>query len=826
MRLHSSRKASLADCCFQAIDIQSTSKNTVIYKCQCILCGNECTAFTASDNGGSYKWNDSHLSRHLIKCHNVKGGHLSASFFSFDIAPYIPKDEKQETMDALWKKKKTSSKESQNQMSSDPIPNPTVVTFHPIPLAEQNISSVDVMRTMRIIMSDIALSWDKHNPLNELYWNNELATYYMSNKTIPVIHNNIRYYLKVALKEATDYSFSCDCWSVLNVEFKAIAFYIHIYYHRKFISLLLDVKPITNSTNDTIRSSFDQVCSDYGLSPSKYITTDNAGSNVKAFKENRIGGFAHRLNTACTHLTSTSKKVVGNLQIVERKMISDFFSVAEHICQVFRGSQWHPFKKWFHTNKNSFPDIAGCKITKPAKPCQTRWIGRLVYLNWLQQCGIAAFRYLLYTGVTSIDLVSFHDCLMQLPNVLIILNVMNNALELLAAESKSSAHLVIPLLRHMNNIFKEMDEKLNTYQTTLTSDFVSKKRKMDKQPPPQSINHSMDIESDDDDYEEEEEDDILFSFTGNEEKVNETSIAKLILKCFRYELKEGCLNVTGMEEKIFKAAACCYPHLGDYSKKVLDECIEEGSKKYNEVLNGIELPRNCSTLANCLEAVMGNFFHDTHDEKDSPFRKALLYCKDGDKGVRLTGNHKLVVNDCFSKYLNMKPAQLSKTLVSVSRAKANNHSNRTTMDYDREIEFIKMLNEIKTSRTIQMIPPQYQEENKEEVGDCLACFIVNEKVETLYDMVFDRMEVCFPETFGFVSKWLGSCLHYPATESACERFFRQLSLVVKKPGRTSLSPEKTCQIAFLHNYAIEIYHLLGEGKKMKYDFYKIMFGDL
>ena len=200
MRLHSSRKASLADCCFQAIDIQSTSKNTVIYKCQCILCGNECTAFTASDNGGSYKWNDSHLSRHLIKCHNVKGGHLSASFFSFDIGPYIPKDEKQETMDALWKKKKTSSKESQNQMSSDPIPNPTVVTFHPIPLAEQNISSVDVMRTMRIIMSNIALSWDKHNPLNELYWNNELATYYMSNKTIPVIHNNIRYYLKVALK--------------------------------------------------------------------------------------------------------------------------------------------------------------------------------------------------------------------------------------------------------------------------------------------------------------------------------------------------------------------------------------------------------------------------------------------------------------------------------------------------------------------------------------------------------------------------------------------------------------------------------------------------
>ena len=83
----------------------------------------------------------------------------------------------------------------------------------------------------------------------------------------------------------------------------------------------------------------------------------------------------------------------------------------------------------------------------------------------------------------------------------------------------------------------------------------------------------------DDDVYEEEEDDILFSFTGNEEIVNETSIAKLILQCFRYELKEGCLNVTGMEEKIFKADACCYPHLGDYSKKVLEECIEKRIEK-------------------------------------------------------------------------------------------------------------------------------------------------------------------------------------------------------------------------------------------------------
>ena len=75
-RLQSSRKASLADCCLQAVDIQSTYKNTIIFKCQCIFCGHECTAFSANDNAGSYNWNDSHL----IKCHNVKGGQLFASF--------------------------------------------------------------------------------------------------------------------------------------------------------------------------------------------------------------------------------------------------------------------------------------------------------------------------------------------------------------------------------------------------------------------------------------------------------------------------------------------------------------------------------------------------------------------------------------------------------------------------------------------------------------------------------------------------------------------------------------------------------------------------
>ena len=174
----------------------------------------------------------------------------------------------------------------------------------------------------------------------------------------------------------------------------------------------------------------------------------------------------------------------------------------------------------------------------------------------------------------------------------------------------------------------------------------------------------------------------------------------------------------------------------------------------------------------------------------------------------------------------MKPAQLSKAKVSVSRAMANKNSKRNEVDYEKELSFIDMLTLIKTSKTMMTIPNHYLEESVEGVGNCLACIVVDKKIETLYDMIFDRIEATFPETFGFVSTWFGSCLHYPATESACERFFRQLSLIVKKPGRTKMSQENTCQIAFIHNYANEIYCLLGEGKKMSYDFHKIIFGDI
>lgn len=90
MRLHSSKKASLADCCFQAVDIVLTNKETKTYQCQCILCGTVIQGFRNDVGGSGFKLNDDHLKQHLKLCHNASGSLISLYFISFDNGPYLP----------------------------------------------------------------------------------------------------------------------------------------------------------------------------------------------------------------------------------------------------------------------------------------------------------------------------------------------------------------------------------------------------------------------------------------------------------------------------------------------------------------------------------------------------------------------------------------------------------------------------------------------------------------------------------------------------------------------------------------------------------------
>ena len=82
----------------------------------------------------------------------------------------------------------------------------------------------------------------------------------------------------------------------------------------------------------------------------------------------------------------------------------------------------------------------------PLEPCETRWIEQINNLKWLRKFGVLVYRYLICGHNHTIDVNRLHSCLFQLPKVLVLLSLLNNAINLLAPEEEGSFHLVLPVL--------------------------------------------------------------------------------------------------------------------------------------------------------------------------------------------------------------------------------------------------------------------------------------------------------------------------------------------------------------------------------------------
>ena len=202
-----------------------------------------------------------------------------------------------------------------------------------------------------------------------------------------------------------------------------------------------------------------------------------------------------------------------------------------------------------------------------------------------------------------------------------------------------------------------------------------------------------------------------------------------------------------------------------------------------------------------------------YSEDESPFRKALIYRKGGETGVYLKGVHRNDYDPLFSEYYNMNISNLEKKRKSLQAA-LNNGRTRNKEEIRTTIAFIERIITIRRGKLDANVCADYVH-NKEqyEVISGVSSYVGNERFDDLYSMKTERLFERNPESLASVKEWMQASLHYPATESACERFFRQLSLIVKKQYRTKMSGDKSCQIAFLHYYAVQVYYLLGFGKE-------------
>ena len=126
------------------------------------------------------------------------------------------------------------------------------------------------------------------------------------------------------------------------------------------------------------------------------------------------------------------------------------------------------------------PDLNQITLKKPGKPCATRWIARIHHFEYLREYGVLIFRFLCCSNCKPINLPLLYNCLVQLPEILFLLNVVNNSLETLAFEKKATAHLVLPILEELKKFFLRNPWLTKVYLKTVRETINNAKNSTDE----------------------------------------------------------------------------------------------------------------------------------------------------------------------------------------------------------------------------------------------------------------------------------------------------------------------------------------------------------
>ena len=772
-----------AELFFCVVEEEIANGRAVAFKAKCLLCGAVISPFGTEFTGsGRRKWQRKPLLRHLKTVHKASHKQIEGEFSS--VASLQQETErcrrmKEKGIETFMIPKKRRAVEDEDCCSkractttpaTDPEDERVFMSIKDVGrgLELLKTKTLSVMKSMRVLTANIALSWDKRSENVGLYWNKEIASYYISDSTLPFIYKGVKTMIKALIPLFSGYSLTCDCWSNRKASFKAICYHIHVYHDNHYCSLLLDVIPISDGSAVTLESSFRRLCEEYGLDEKCLITTDNASNNVSCFGESRVSCAAHSINTACTHTMSlTADTSTYILKRNERKEIAEYFCTAETVCSVFKGAAYNDFVSWYARARVVMKDLVPVEVKKPPKSCETRWIGKILYLEWLREYGVAVLRYLLCTGVRGISLEDLHSCVKQLPEVLALLNVMNNALNLLTSEKKASSHLVLPVLLSMKKLFERVQDGL-VYR-----------------------------------------------------------IPQLMVKSFLHELNEGCLSLTEKEMIPFKRASGCYPFLKDIAPELYECCMKQAEEYYQSILKGctrdqISLLCRCGERFETYLTSVVSLLPCGLKRSPNDLTKALTYRKGGIDSVLLVGKLGVEMSSLLEclVYLSEEDIDWSLNKLNKKRGKKNGKRNSAKAIAEQK----KLLEKWKTiggsyesDSGLASLPSSgtqlmYNDALKELVSDVPSPDLLDFQVK----YKSEKRKAKDP-----IAVMYESCLHVASTEADCERFFRILSLTVCKPYQVNINSSKACMIAFARNYAREIYYSMGNGKQQERSIYEI-----
>lgn len=773
-------KPCYADLFFRVVDIERDDKERIVsFSGKCLLCGKVISPFASNNQeSGRKRWQRYRFSEHLTKIHGCKGSPMK-KFSSWDDLKDIKKvtDEVQHTgITSFFGKREArngeegASKRMKTGCSDDSEEITALKTVESIGAGSGYVVVLkgQVMRTVKVTVGNMADSWNRRDDVTCLFWKDDIATYDQSNRVIPVIYNNLRVLLQCLLQCFSAYSLSCDAWSLPSVGFKAICFFIHVYHQRTYRTLLLDVIPVDGGKAEDIDNAAKRVGKYYHLSEDWLITTDGAFANVRCFGTRRLICIAHALNTACSHLVSPARDSRAcNLDKDERSIIREYFGAADNICKIFRSdATYKEFVEWYDNYVQSRPDVDKANLKKPLTPCETRWIGKIIFLEWLQECGVAAYAFLAYEGRKGVDLEVVHDCLRQLPEVYGLLRIMNNALNLLAGET-TTAHLILPVLYWLKRIFTSLHGRLHS------------------------------------------------------------KVAQLMLKSFLWELTDGCLVIPTEQLKYYRCAAACHPFLEKTTPELFEECMKEAEEQYAKILSACseEQRRSLSESRTSFSKYIKSVLDDVKNSEMltiDAIPNALKHHPKGIDGLRLRGDTGgLLSVEALNALVIRSKESVEKELKRLERSLKSYR--KQNCDPSNIISRIRMLENWKLygGSVDDEKTPATGEEAAYDTA-VLLCMVSTTKVQHLFDFYEKDGSEAKPASDPITLMYENS-LHISATEADCERFFRILSLVVKKPYVVNVGKEKACMKAFIRYYAREVYYAMGNGKEEKKSIYSIMF---
>ena len=344
--------------CLLCISKFITDKDGIRYpELRCLLCGEVISAMKLKNEYKKYYLDSQKFKIHLDTNHNNCGDFILSHYSSvkslvienenelktvvtYDIGRYFQKsrvlnstivsktgdmDESEDDIEVL------SDNEEGMIIESDSIVERGSINSY------QTVSIDMTKKVLRLILNGLPLTWDQRdgNSLGSInkkdiikeIWDGILPSYYLSDKYIPILYNNTKYFGKQHVKNLKHYSLSCDGYSVPSKNIKVMVVFLHEYHKNTFSSILLDV--VEMKSNSDTKAVMDKIIKDFELTDiDPIITADCANCNTSAFNDKHHGCWSHRFNTAFAHMVKTdvkseNTKVYHGLNDNERELVDD-----------------------------------------------------------------------------------------------------------------------------------------------------------------------------------------------------------------------------------------------------------------------------------------------------------------------------------------------------------------------------------------------------------------------------------------------------------------------------------------------------------------------